>query len=365
MVRLGRTVLVDAVFGADSTAAREDPRRPFQTISAAITAAISGNVVLVLPGTYDELVVCKSGVSVVGIDEARCILSRAAAVAETVVTMADSVEFSHFTIQAMPSAGVTTGLLFPGSTNATSVARVLTIKTLGGAGVFAPVDLAGTAVPTIAHVCLENVRGSASGLSSGLVQSGTGTHQVRDCVFNGLVGLSVNAGIAILLDVRINGFIALSVVAGATVHVNSGTSYNNLANAGTLLKLAQSIAQRSVSVQNTATTAIDAVTPTTLLTLPTLFACGNAVKIAATLELENTSGAARLVSFRLFRDGVELSATDRYNERLQVADDNITFQAQWYDAAPSGTASHTYTIRALADAAGVNRVSNSRATAWI
>jgi len=29
---------------------------------------------------------------------------------------------------------------------------------------------------------------------------------------------------------------------------------------------------------------------------------------------------------------------------------------QWYDAAPSGTASHTYTIRALADAAGVNRV---------
>ncbi len=59
-------------------------------------AAAAGDAVLVLPGTYDERVVCKSGGSVAGIDEARCVLSRAAAVSETAVTVAESTEFSHF-----------------------------------------------------------------------------------------------------------------------------------------------------------------------------------------------------------------------------------------------------------------------------
>ena len=78
------------------------------------------------------------------------------------------------------------------------------------------------------------------------------------------------------------------------------------------------------------------------------------------MQLENTAGAARDVTFKLFRDGSEVSATDRYVEKLVVADDNVIRSFHFYDT--PGTGTFTYSIRAIANNTGINIISNSRLT---
>jgi len=116
----------------------------------------------------------------------------------------------------------------------------------------------------------------------------------------------------------------------------------------------------SVTVQSTATTAISNVTDTTLLTAPAITLTGQPVKIFVSMQLENKAGAARDTTFKLFRNGSEVSAADRYVEKLVVADNNVTRSFHFYDT--PGTGTFTYSIRAIADNTGVNVISNSRLT---
>lgn len=59
----GNTLWVDAVYGDDSRASREDGGRPFATLTAAKNAAQAGDLVVVRPGTYDENDLLKDGVN--------------------------------------------------------------------------------------------------------------------------------------------------------------------------------------------------------------------------------------------------------------------------------------------------------------
>ncbi|MBU1728174.1 hypothetical protein KKA39_02640, partial [Patescibacteria group bacterium] len=96
-------------------------------------------------------------------------------------------------------------------------------------------------------------------------------------------------------------------------------------------------ASNSVTVQSIAATAISNVADTTLLTAPAITLVGQPVKIFVSMQLENTAGSARDVTFKLFRDGVEVSATDRYIEKLVPADDNVTRNFHFYDTPGAGT----------------------------
>jgi len=116
------------------------------------------------------------------------------------------------------------------------------------------------------------------------------------------------------------------------------------------------------TVQDTNTTAIDNVTPTILLTLPSVATSGRKAVIKCSIQLENTAGAARMPSLRLFRDGTEIDTTDRYDHRMVTGDDNITISWSWVDSNPTGA--HVYTIRALGDNTGLNRITNSRAVVF-
>ena len=59
----GKLLWVDSVYGNNSLALRESLGVPFKTLTAAKTAAQSGDTIMVLPGTYDENNLLKNGVN--------------------------------------------------------------------------------------------------------------------------------------------------------------------------------------------------------------------------------------------------------------------------------------------------------------
>lgn len=63
LVKTGNLLWVDAVNGNDGTAQRGRMQLPYLTLSAAKTAAQSGDTVVVLPGTYNEKNLAKNGVN--------------------------------------------------------------------------------------------------------------------------------------------------------------------------------------------------------------------------------------------------------------------------------------------------------------
>ena len=62
-LNLGNLVLVDAVNGNNATAQRGQMQWPFLTLSAAQAAAVAGDTILVLPGTYHDVNLAKDGVN--------------------------------------------------------------------------------------------------------------------------------------------------------------------------------------------------------------------------------------------------------------------------------------------------------------
>jgi len=101
-VSFGGTCRVDAIFGNNSTGQRNGG--PFLTISAAITAAISGDTIIVYPGTYSELITMKVGVDVIGTSKRTCIISAIGVTANTVlVTSANSSRLENFTLNISTS----------------------------------------------------------------------------------------------------------------------------------------------------------------------------------------------------------------------------------------------------------------------
>src|SRR3954470_18561738 len=61
--KTGNLVWVDAVNGNDGTGQRGKLQFPFLTLGAAKTAAVSGDTVVVLPGSYNEKNLAKNGVN--------------------------------------------------------------------------------------------------------------------------------------------------------------------------------------------------------------------------------------------------------------------------------------------------------------
>lgn len=63
LIPTGNTLWVDAVNGNDSTGQRGQLGAPFLTLTAAKNAATSGDMIFVLPGTYNERNLLKNGVN--------------------------------------------------------------------------------------------------------------------------------------------------------------------------------------------------------------------------------------------------------------------------------------------------------------
>lgn len=244
-VSTGNTLWVDAVNGNNGTAVSGRLDLPYLTIAAALAAAVSDDLVYVLPGSYDETsLVIPDDVTLAGIDRLRCVISHTSLAASTVVTMGANTSLENLTIEggSPVSPSGRTLVSFPATTSSTSVARNLllsgTVNNVNG------VSVSGTGTSAHSWVTADMVDVKGVGISNGLISSSSGFFIVRDCVCSGLVGVTVGSGSIELQDTKCQGFTGLSISVGATCYVNLATRWlgtTPLANSGTLLDAGENL----------------------------------------------------------------------------------------------------------------------------
>jgi hypothetical protein len=134
----GATILVDKVFGSDAFGARQG--HAFATITAALAAAVAGDLVLVGPGAYDESITIPANVGVRGAQVSAVTIQRLLVVANTdLVAMGENSRLEDVSL-LLTSAGhfALRGVVFSGTTAATAKLRrvnvVLDNSTAGGVG---------------------------------------------------------------------------------------------------------------------------------------------------------------------------------------------------------------------------------------
>lgn len=380
--RAGNTLFVDAQWGEDDPKGlREYSNRPFKTIMAAVNAATAGDTVFVMPGEYDEDtgVDCKDGVSIVGQSQDKCIITATGVIAGNVevVLMAENMTLQDFTIisdpppvllpPGPPPTGI--GLLFPaGTANANSTARNITIKTAVGKsanGVSDQTTAAGLGFDW-SRAMLDNVTAAASGVTNGYIKSGTGSTAIRNCTFQGFVGCSIAAGTVGVRACSFIGYVGFSVGAAGTAYADRGTAWSNLTNSGTLNRQGAGFkADPMITAHATTTIGIPPGPDTLLLTLPPIYAYTNPTLINFSAQIARTGGGTRKVTFKLFRDGIEVNTADRYEQRLWTGPsaDAWTSSMHWMDETPGNNP--VYTILATANGTNVEARINRRATVTI
>lgn len=196
-VGMGAVIVVDSIFGNDEDAQRGSFSLSYQTIEAAIAAATSGDVILILPGSYslESGITIPNGVAIRGISLARVTIQMLGVTANTtLVTMGESTRLEDVTLK-LTSAGhyTLTGVKFGGTTSATAKLRsaVVSVDNSGaGAGTsnVYGVLVQSTGTPnreTMAiRACTVTVNSVSSGVKRGiLMDTSAGYFWARDSNF--------------------------------------------------------------------------------------------------------------------------------------------------------------------------------------
>lgn len=360
----GNIVWVDAVAGNDASGQRENAALPFLTIQAAITAAVAGDAVLVRPGTYNELLVMKDGVSVMGVNAQECVLARNAAGPEVVVTMAENMLFSMFRLDLVSSGGGgLTGISFAGTSNATS--RAQNIEILGSGTLVVPVRISGAGVAAEGTATLMGVQ--ATGSNGAALAVTAGTSRVANSRFYSTTGLDVQAGTVALTSTSIEG-VTTGISNLGTVEVDFGSTWYgqsgvDLTGAGVLSTSGSGAGAPSATAFSGGNTVINNAAPTLLSTLGPLNAQQQRVFVTFSCILDNTTGGNREVTFFLYRNGVEINPGDRWIQRVETGDDFEITTMDWVDSSPGNQP--VYTILAQGSAAGTRAIQNRRGFATV
>jgi hypothetical protein len=121
----GRLLRVDQLYGNDVSGALSKYTNPFQTISGALSNAVAGELVEILPGTYNEKVVVPDNVSVQGVGAQAVIIQQLNCTSNTtLLTMGSNCRVENFTANLSSSSNVNlTGVLFPQGTIPTAKLR--------------------------------------------------------------------------------------------------------------------------------------------------------------------------------------------------------------------------------------------------
>ncbi len=123
---VGHVLSVDTVNGSDSIAATRPYSYPFQTISAALATAISGDTVFVYPGTYAESLTIPSGVALRGINVNTVIIQRTVTTSTTLVTLNPNARIEDVTLTL---ASATNGVTLKGVDIVGNAAKTSKIRT--------------------------------------------------------------------------------------------------------------------------------------------------------------------------------------------------------------------------------------------
>jgi hypothetical protein len=193
----GGTCRVDAIFGNDGTASRNGGA--FLTIAAAFAAALSGDTVLLFPGTYAITtgLTVPTGVTLSGVSKRACVISIAnASAGVTAITMGANCAVENLTVSVSTTNNVQIiGVLFPGTTQSNSEINNCNIamnkNNTGSAAVYG-VHFSGTGSSAI-----NNVNGCTVTLSS----TGTGKNcaiyidNANTCIINNCTIVSTSFGV--------------------------------------------------------------------------------------------------------------------------------------------------------------------------
>ena len=191
---VGNSLYVDSVNGNDGTGTSGDESLPYLTIAAAIADAVSGDSILVRPGTYSESgLTVPSGVSLLGEGGFRITTIGAPAAVSHIITLSDGAYIQGFGIIVPTTAGVSgvfhsagTGTVydldFQGNGVAgsgTGIYKTGTGKVVGGnircsAGAMTNLLRVDAAVLALDNV---HVPGSTGAISNVILTEGTGRFQ--------------------------------------------------------------------------------------------------------------------------------------------------------------------------------------------
>lgn len=381
--RTSNTLFVDDQWGEDTPKGlREYSTRPFKTMQAAIDAAVAGDTVIVFPGNYSELhtvgpiskgITCKDGVSIIGVNKRTCKYQPLNMTDQQyAVTMAEFMAFENMTVivEQNPAPAVAPnwvgGCLFPPltNTNATSTIRNADFLRLGTSVTYGVVD-AGVGLSSLQHITLDSsVCMGGGGLVSGYVKSGIGTSRVRNSYLYGFIGANLVSGTLHIRGGQVFGYLGVLTGAGTSLKTDRSATWNSIVANGTHeLQGTGFKADPTVTVQATASIIISNISDTLLLTLPSIAAHTNPVRIDFTTCIDKPGGATRAATFKLFRNGVEINVTDRFQQQVRQAWNEWTVHMHWVDLAPGNAP--VYTILAIADGTDMEAVFNRRATATI
>jgi hypothetical protein len=188
----GRLLRVDQLYGNDVSGALSKYTNPFQTIMGALSNAVAGELVEILPGTYNEKIVVPDNVSVQGAGAQAVIIQQLNCTSNTtLLTMGSNCRVENFTANLSSSSNVNlTGVLFPQGTIPTAKLRnsIWTItSTATGSNTILGCSSPGTSTldffpANMIQRSTLNVISSSAGNTRGILINGASRFAVRDIV---------------------------------------------------------------------------------------------------------------------------------------------------------------------------------------
>jgi hypothetical protein len=183
----GNLLRVDAVYGNDTAAALAPYQTAFKTITAALTAAATGQTVYVYPGSYNETIIIPAGVSVRGANTQTTIIELLTIVgATTTVTMNQNTMLEDVTINSndVGNVGDQIGIVFLDGASQNSIVRNCCINMFLAGTNTTGIKSSGTSATGFSYWCavqsvIINVANSASD-KSGITVDGPNRLGIRN-----------------------------------------------------------------------------------------------------------------------------------------------------------------------------------------
>jgi len=232
---VGNTLTVDAVYGNDTTAALDKYSKPFLTISAALSNASAGQLVVVNPGTYNESLTMPANVSLNGAGAQAVVIQQLNCTSNTtLLTMGSNCRIENFTANLSSSSNVNlTGVLFPQGTIPTAKLRnsIWTVtSTATGSNTILGCSSPGTSTldffpANMIQRSTLNVISSSAGTTRGILINNASRFAVRDIVVyargsgSNIVGGEVTDASGIL-EIKTSTFGGVTSGAGVAYDIN-------------------------------------------------------------------------------------------------------------------------------------------------
>jgi hypothetical protein len=191
---MGKTLVVDSVYGSDVSGAANRYGYPFLTVNGAISNVSSGETIFVRPGTYSEKITVPAGVALRGANTQTVTIAQSNTTSNTtLLTMGSNcrVEDITFTLTSLCNVNLT-GVDWPSGTTLTSKLRTMVVNvTSGGTNSNTIVGMLSSGTSATTYTASDATRGitvnvdaSSAGIVRGLYVTGSNRIGIRDTNIN-------------------------------------------------------------------------------------------------------------------------------------------------------------------------------------